>query len=162
MQPTKALEQQPEVPFQPVHDRLLVEWEPESARVLSIWLPETARRPGALGTDRFLRIGRVVEAGPGDPCQRCSAKGHVVVEEIEGLPVTEECPVCHGAARVPMNVKVGDRVLYDHPSDKEVTIEGKQYVILHEQQHVLAVIEPEPPAFKVRTDLPVAHFQDGE
>ena len=41
--------------------------------------------------------------------------------------------------RVPMDVKVGDKVLYGKYSGTEVTIEGEQYLILREQD-VLAVV----------------------
>ena len=41
--------------------------------------------------------------------------------------------------RVPMEVKVGDRVLYGKYSGTEVTIENEQYLILRESD-VLAVI----------------------
>ena len=41
--------------------------------------------------------------------------------------------------RVPMDVKVGDKVLYGKYSGTEVTIEGDQYLILRESD-VLAVI----------------------
>ena len=41
--------------------------------------------------------------------------------------------------RVPMELKVGDRVLYGKYSGTEVTIEGEQYLILREQD-VLAVV----------------------
>ncbi len=42
--------------------------------------------------------------------------------------------------RVPMEVKVGDKVLYGKYSGTEVTIEGDQYLILRESD-VLAIIE---------------------
>ena len=41
--------------------------------------------------------------------------------------------------RIPMEVKVGDRVLYGKYSGTEVTVEGDQYLILRESD-VLAVI----------------------
>src|SRR5437763_7949719 len=41
--------------------------------------------------------------------------------------------------RVPMDVKVGDKVLYGKYSGTEVTIDGEQYLILRESD-VLAVI----------------------
>lgn len=41
--------------------------------------------------------------------------------------------------RVPMDVKVGDRVLYGKYSGTEVTIDGEQYLILRESD-VLAVV----------------------
>ncbi len=42
-------------------------------------------------------------------------------------------------ARVPMDVKVGDKVLYGKYSGTEVTIEGEQLLILRESD-ILAVI----------------------
>jgi len=44
-----------------------------------------------------------------------------------------------GGNRVPMDVKVGDKVLYGKYSGTEVTIDGEQYLILRESD-VLAVI----------------------
>jgi chaperonin GroES len=44
-----------------------------------------------------------------------------------------------GAKRVPMDVKVGDKVLYGKYSGTEVTIDGEQFLILRESD-VLAVI----------------------
>ncbi|MDD3726139.1 MAG: co-chaperone GroES [Candidatus Ratteibacteria bacterium] len=41
---------------------------------------------------------------------------------------------------VPMEVKVGDKVLYGKYAGTEITIEGKEYMILREED-VLAVIE---------------------
>jgi chaperonin GroES len=41
--------------------------------------------------------------------------------------------------RVPMDVKVGDRVLYGKYSGTEVTLDGEQYLILRESD-VLAVV----------------------
>ena len=41
--------------------------------------------------------------------------------------------------RVPMDVKVGDKVLYGKYSGTEVTIEGEQYLILRESD-VLAIV----------------------
>ena len=42
--------------------------------------------------------------------------------------------------RVPMDVKVGDKVLYGKYSGTEVTIDGEQYLILRESD-VLAIID---------------------
>jgi len=41
---------------------------------------------------------------------------------------------------IPMELKVGDRVLYGKYSGTEITIEGKEYVILREDD-VLAVVD---------------------
>ena len=44
-----------------------------------------------------------------------------------------------GGQRIPMDVKVGDRVLYGKYSGTEVTIDGEQYLILRESD-VLAIV----------------------
>ena len=44
-----------------------------------------------------------------------------------------------GGQRIPMDVKVGDRVLYGKYSGTEVTLEGEQYLILRESD-VLAIV----------------------
>ena len=44
-----------------------------------------------------------------------------------------------GGQRIPMDLKVGDRVLYGKYSGTEVTIEGEQYLILRESD-VLAIV----------------------
>jgi chaperonin GroES len=44
-----------------------------------------------------------------------------------------------GGQRIPMDVKVGDRVLYGKYSGTEVTIEGEQLLILRESD-VLAIV----------------------
>jgi chaperonin GroES len=41
---------------------------------------------------------------------------------------------------IPMEVKVGDKVLYGKYAGTEITIEGKEYMILREED-VLAVVE---------------------
>ena len=44
-----------------------------------------------------------------------------------------------GGQRIPMDVKVGDKILYGKYSGTEVTVDGEQYLILRESD-VLAVI----------------------
>ena len=44
-----------------------------------------------------------------------------------------------GGQRIPMDVKVGDKVLYGKYSGTEVTVDGEQYLILRESD-VLAVV----------------------
>ncbi len=44
-----------------------------------------------------------------------------------------------GGQRIPMDVKVGDKVLYGKYSGTEVTVDGEQYLILRESV-VLAVV----------------------
>ncbi len=44
-----------------------------------------------------------------------------------------------GGQRIPMDVKVGDKILYGKYSGTEVTVDGEQYLILRESD-VLAVV----------------------
>ncbi len=44
-----------------------------------------------------------------------------------------------GTKRVPMEVKVGDKVLYGKYSGTEITLDGEQYLILRESD-VLAIV----------------------
>lgn len=62
----------------------------------------------------FLRTGKVVSVGLGD--------------------------MLAGGKRGPMHVKPGDHVIYDQASNRVVIFEGEEYIVLHEQQHVIAVI----------------------
>ena len=45
-----------------------------------------------------------------------------------------------GEKRIPVDVKVGDKVIYGKYSGTEVTVSGKEYLILRESD-ILAVIE---------------------
>lgn len=42
--------------------------------------------------------------------------------------------------RGPMNVAPGDRVVYDTASNRVVIFEGEEYLVLHEEQHIWAVL----------------------
>jgi co-chaperonin GroES (HSP10) len=62
-----------------------------------------------------VRRGIVVECGPGDKLKR--------------------------GDRAPMNVKPGDQVLYQRAPANVVSFDGVEYDLLHEEQHILAVLE---------------------
>jgi hypothetical protein len=53
---------------------------------------------------------------------------------VECLPVV---------VRVPMSVQVGDEILYWRSPANDVKIDGQEYVFLHEEQHLVAVLEQE-------------------
>jgi co-chaperonin GroES (HSP10) len=103
--------------FNPLGDQILVKVKPAEERSGSIHIPEAYQRAGATGGCKFLRRGTVIRVGPGDK-----------------LP---------SGRRRPMGVAVGDLIVYDHPSNREVDINGELYVILHEEQHVVGVEDPE-------------------
>ena len=120
----------PQPLLSPLQDRVLVLLEPEPHDIGLVHVPESARKPGADGkSDKFVRRGLVVAVGPGDKL----ADG----------------------SRLPMELKRGDRIIYDHPSDHMLAVPSRvyhapsdrfdtldlDYVILREQQHVFAVIE---------------------
>lgn len=47
--------------------------------------------------------------------------------------------------RIPMNVDVGDEILYRRAPANDICIDGQEYTFLHEEQHILAVIECDAP-----------------
>lgn len=53
-------------------------------------------------------------------------------------------------ARYPMHVAVGDRVVYDQASNRVVVLDGEEFLILHEEQHILMVFE-EPASLPFET-----------
>ena len=128
-------------------DRVLLKVEANPEMVGSIVIPETSRSNGVPGCDRYLKIGEVVAAGPGD---RCGTPDYKPTEDYANTGflswtsykpcVGACCPRCHGTGRLPMTVRLGDRVLYDHPSDKAFLFQGVEYVFVHEQQHVRGVL----------------------
>jgi co-chaperonin GroES (HSP10) len=147
----------------PLEDRLVVRVEPEKSEHHGLVIPEIARRAGAMGGDKFLRIGVVVKAGPGDAWPPFQGFCPECVEAVWLWPAPEadvdhqRCPNCKNLVmelssepgrRRPMDVGVGDRILFDRPSDRLLAVEGDdaEYVFLHEEQHVLAVLEEEEDA----------------
>lgn len=128
-------------------DRLLVRVEPEPDKIGLIVVPMSAQNPGNTGQDRYLRYGVVVRVGPGDRCgtpeykaaDDFDVRGCLTWTNYKRCPGAS-CPRCHGTGRLPMIVRPGNTVLYDHPSDKQFEMHGEIYVFIHEQQHVRAIV----------------------
>jgi hypothetical protein len=105
------------------------------------------------------RTGTVVAIGSGDKmiglacadCQRfelrllrtdsdikrlaCECGGEKLTVALkDGTPMTQ---------RAGLNVSVGDVVVFPRVPANEIEINGEEYVFLHEEQHVLAVIDEE-------------------
>jgi co-chaperonin GroES (HSP10) len=117
-------------PFQPLYDYVLVEPLPEGHTTQgSLYLPQITRdaRGFAPHLDCALLRGRVVAVGPGDLTRKLSDGRHAFLRP--------------GGARFPMQVTTGNIVVYPHRGGQDVTIEGKRYVLLHEEQSVVAVLE---------------------
>lgn len=111
-----------------------------------------------------VKTGEVIAVGPGDKgiwlyCLECH-------EGLLGFPVMQgradgsvywklrsRCPTCGGprevgyvgstlrTGRADMHVKPGDVVLYHRAPANNFVLNGQDYVMLREEQHVLAVIE---------------------
>jgi co-chaperonin GroES (HSP10) len=136
-----------EIPFAPTGDQILVAWDDIPGSTGSIIIPETARRPGADGTDKFLRFGTVTKLGPGERMIGKLCPCGLTCERRASHPQFGKCRVCGKTEwratpefRLPFDCKVGDHILYDHPSDREVTFDGQRYVVLHEEQHVWMIL----------------------
>jgi len=133
----------------PREDWVLVRPDPPT-RADSIVIPESAQDPRFEGHE-----GVVVRVGPGDTivhywCFICDrdipfTKWRLgkTWEKRPKCPrdATHQLRLQEHVTRVPMTVKPGDRVLYVE-GDHEIKIKGQKYFILHEEQHILSVLEP--------------------
>lgn len=98
--------------IRPIGDQVMVfADEPESRTRGGLHIPENARA-GQLG---YLRTGTVVAVGLGDMM-------------VDG-------------ARGPMFCKVGDRVIYDQASNRVLKLDGVEYLILREEQHIISILD---------------------
>lgn len=111
--------------IRPLEDRVLVRDIPDEEKVGAVYSPETAR-------DRDLnRRGIVVAVGLGDRFYEKGKNpitGEVIRRAVKG-------------GRLPMEVKVGDRVIFNRRKDMEFFFEGERYNFVNEEQSILAVLE---------------------
>ena len=119
--------------FQPLADQIVVQlfrklerYERKSQSGL-IFLPDNPQRDKKR---EFFYFGRVVKAGPGDAYR-------------EGSPRKDGSRACYAApdGRFPMHVKEGDVVAFERRPHAVHNFDGLTHVILHEEQHVVCVIE---------------------
>lgn len=143
--------------LRPLGDLVLVRPLPEEEKIGSVVLPDNARTP-----ERGLRRGKVIAAGPGDrafhfKCDECFADYSSTVHSDDGkVFAVSACPRCGSkerslylsvaneephSSRRPMHVKPGDTVIYPRVPSGGVMINGAECFLIHEEQHVLAVIE---------------------
>ncbi len=97
--------------LRPLGDFVLVKRIVETKTAGGLFIPESAAAP-EFGV---IRKGQVVLVGPGD-------------RRPDGT-------------RFDMGVEVGDVVLYPRVPANDVRINGEEHTLLHEEQHILAVIE---------------------
>jgi co-chaperonin GroES (HSP10) len=125
-------------PIYPLSDQILVEPLPFEDKIKGIWIPETVdhgRLPIRLGIVRALGCGDMVAP----KCEDCGGEFSV-----------NSCDACGGSGFLPhkrteFTVKEGDKVAFHPRPWAEININGKMYVISHEDQHVLCVIEDDDP-----------------
>ena len=99
--------------FRPLHDRVLIEvLDSEEKTAGGIIIPDTAKEKP--------QEGKVVAIGPGAKTE----EGKLVA--IGSGARTEDGKI------IPMDVKVGDLVLFGKWSGTEVKIDGKEYSIMKE------------------------------
>lgn len=151
----------------PVFDRCLVRDIPDEDQIGSIIVPETAG-PIGVGKKGLLRLGEVVAIGPGDPwqserydketkrvvrkalgaCKVCDGAGVTNYDIVNDLfhrdGPTFPCNICKGDGihRWAMQVKPGDRVIFDVRKEALFHIGGEDLYLIYEQQSILAVVEP--------------------
>ncbi len=145
----------------PIVDRCVIQDIPQEDRRGSIYIPESHNNKD------LIRRGLVVAVGPGDKYTEHGfdntsqvRRKLVVCETCKGGPffratppgadndylgkIEKVCPYCSGqAARLPMPVKVGDRVLYSKRKDLEISIGGALYSLVNVEQSIFAVLEDE-------------------
>jgi co-chaperonin GroES (HSP10) len=142
--------------FRPLNDQILVRREASPNMQGMIHLPESAQLT-AQGRGE-VHQGVVVALGPGDwvNCSDCDGTGLVAVKGHGQMP----CPTCNsgenarwdfdekgnwlgggGIKRAPIDLQIGDRILFWFHEGAEHTIQGEKYIIIHEEQHVLGVLE---------------------
>lgn len=117
--------------LRPLGDLVLVRPLPEAEKIGQIFLPDNARNP-----ERGLRRGVVVACGPGDMRHDFELKALDVPPEL-----SKPCTDFSWWPRHAMHVKPGDIVIYPRVPANGVTIDGAEHFLIHEEQHVLAVIE---------------------
>jgi co-chaperonin GroES (HSP10) len=137
--------------FRPLSDQVLVRPLPASDRVSSRSL---IKIPGNHDRGRLdNRLGVVLAIGPGDPvaerCGTCDGTG-----EIDGGIVgIDNCRRCNATGftgrvlRTPFEVSVGDTVLFAPRGWAEIVVDGEALCVLHDCQHILAVVDSEAVLF---------------
>lgn len=119
------------VTVRPLEDQVLVRLDVEQDKANPndiLFLPQGHSRTP-------IRYGTVVAIGPGDRVKRTTRKATGSADHERAVEV------CIGNKRWPMGVKPGDRIVLERRPWAQITLDGESMVILHEEQHILAVIE---------------------
>lgn len=143
--------------IRPMGDYVLVKRLPNDNPVEGLWLPKSVQKEV-----RQLRRGTVCAVGLGDPmirirCKACGGERNNMAllkpSHRDGQREPIHIASCNcgetdyelisSNLRCPMEVQLGDQVLYWRSPANDVCINGEEYVLLHEEQHLVAILEPE-------------------
>jgi hypothetical protein len=142
--------------MKPLGDFVLVKPLPIDDPLSRLWLPISVKR-----TIMQLKLGLVVAAGDGDRlitlrCKACGTErsrlaqlGFTHAEHLRAPIKTSRCSCGEsavdlvGETRAAMNVQVGDEIIYWRSPANDCFINGVEYVFLHEEQHIVAVVDKE-------------------
>ncbi len=138
--------------FQPLNDYVLVKVirTPER-KIRGIHLPEGCE------ADKWVWHGIVVALGPGDKLihywctyYKCSSRDAMPAFEAHRLAdaAIPRCPNCgqsmiqsgYFEKRAPIDLHIGDHILFSYDKRFAVMIEGVEFYCIHEEQHCLAVL----------------------
>ncbi len=121
----------------PIWDRVLIRDIHDDEKLGSIFLPELSDHWS--GEKERHRVGIVVATGPGDKI--LESWGRVVDKEGKLRTYKKEKAVTTESGRLPMQCKVGDKVIVDRRRDEEIYIGGERYYLCHEEQAILGILE---------------------
>jgi co-chaperonin GroES (HSP10) len=122
--------------FEPLADQVVVEPLRQLERFgkMSHGL-HVADNPNRDKQREFHHLGRVIKCGPGDLTR-------------DGLHIDENMGrrkyLNPKGGRWPMHVQAGDLVLYERRPTAVIILDGRQFLVLHEEQHITAVVEGMP------------------
>jgi co-chaperonin GroES (HSP10) len=140
----------------PTGDFVLIKPLPNDDPLSRLWLPASVHRKKMI-----LKRGLVIAVGQGDSivqlkCTECGkerARLAVLIPDRTAdsrLPIKTGTCKCGcsmvevlGTSRAAMNVQAGDEILYWRSPANDVRINEEEYVFLHEEQHIVGVIEKE-------------------
>lgn len=78
-----------------------------------------------------------------------------VVYVGQGKP--HKCKRCGGSSRIPMEVRVGDRVIFSTSGHQLTKLQGEQLIVLR-QDSIIAVIEDDEEVHSYRAESQTDHF----
>ena len=146
-------------------DRVIIRDLQEEEKVGSIWIPEVSRDQSRLRWGIVVAVGpgetyieRVISRYTTTPdgypethripimCSKCRGGRFVRIpprQSQQGLEpgASLPCEKCRGTGRgrLPLDVKVGDKVLYDRRREAEFFWQGQRYNIVYEEQAIIGI-----------------------